>query len=166
MVLFYGGNVRNNTAAGIKKAPQFIPAKKDTRTKERVRERKKFSTLFFLLFLLALVIIRSMWQGNRTDGINSLLNSLLFKLLTHTIQNIPPIRLCVLVPRTANNNNFFFSFPMAIFYYFVCDSVHTHEPTREREREREEEQPNLIYKVSDHSQGPAPLSKCSKTRQR
>jgi hypothetical protein len=58
----------------------------------------------------------------------------LFKLLTHTIQNIPPIRLCVLVPRTANNNNFFFSSPMAIFYYFVCDSVHTHEPTREREK--------------------------------
>lgn len=25
---------------------------------------------------------------------------------------------------------------------------------QEREREREEEQPNLIYKVSDHSEGP------------
>lgn len=47
MVLFYGGNVRNNTAAGIKKAPQFIPAKKDTRTKERVRERKKEILYFF-----------------------------------------------------------------------------------------------------------------------
>lgn len=82
--------MRNNTAAGIKKAPQFIPAKKDTRTKERERKRKKFSTFFFLLFLLALVIIRSMWQGNRTDGINSLLNSLLFKLLTQHHTKYPP----------------------------------------------------------------------------